>query len=252
MLWPDLFARGIKISFAHRTFQWNSEAKGKAAVHCVIVGFGRAEPSARTIFDYDNIRGEPHATRARNINPYLVDAPDVVLTNRSTPICQVPVIGIGNKPIDGGWYLFMSEERDDFLAREPASAKWFRRWLGSDEFINGWERWCLWLGDCPPADLRKMPEAMKRVEAVRKFRLGIGPDKNGKSVKDGKERPESTRKLADTPTRSTSRYADIGMPANSRGQLGASRLHPYWLHWHRNARQQSGEIVPARRYTILG
>jgi hypothetical protein len=201
VLWPDLFARGIKISFAHRTFQWNSEAKGKAAVHCVIVGFGRAEPSARTIFDYDNIRGEPHATRARNINPYLVDAPDVVLTNRSTPICQVPVIGIGNKPIDGGWYLFMSEERDDFLAREPASAKWFRRWLGSDEFINGWERWCLWLGDCPPADLRKMPEAMKRVEAVRKFRLGIGPDKNGKSVKDGKERPESTRKLADTPTR---------------------------------------------------
>lgn len=200
VLWPDLFARGIKICFAHRTFQWSSEARGKAVVHCVIIGFGLAEPAVRTIFDYDDVGGEPHATQARNINPYLVDAPDVVLTNRSVPLCPVPEIGIGNKPIDGGWYLFTTAERDEFIAREPASARWFRRWLGADEFINGLDRWFLWLGECPPAELRKMPEAMKRVEAVRDFRLGCGPNKKGKTVKDGKERPESTRKLADTPT----------------------------------------------------
>src|SRR5690606_9921483 len=117
----------------------------------------------------------------------LVDAPDVLLQTRSQPICKVPAIGIGNKPIDGGHYLFTTDERDAFIAKEPASSKWFRRWLGSAEFINGWERWCLWLGDCPPTELRAMPETMKRVEAVRAFR------KASKSA--------STRKLASTPTR---------------------------------------------------
>lgn len=121
------------------------------------------------------------------INPYLVDGPNVVLANRSKPLCDVPEIGIGNKPIDGGHYLFSTEERDAFIAIEPNSAKWFRRWLGADEFLNGFERWCLWLGDCPPDDLRRMPEAMKRVEAVRQFRLA------------SKSAP--TRKLAETPTR---------------------------------------------------
>lgn len=122
-----------------------------------------------------------------NINPYLVDAPDVVLTRRSTPICDVPEIGIGNKPIDDGNYLFTTEERDEFLQREPKAAKYFRRWLGADEFLNGYERWCLWLGDCPPNELRQMPEAMARVEAVRRARL------------ESKSAP--TRKLAETPTR---------------------------------------------------
>jgi hypothetical protein len=125
--------------------------------------------------------------RAANINPYLVDAPDVVLENRRTPLCPVPEIGIGNKPIDGGHYLFTDEEKAEFLQREPQAEKWFRRWLGADEFINGYQRWCLWLGDCPPGELRKMPEALKRVEAVRRFRLA------------SKSAP--TRKLADTPTR---------------------------------------------------
>jgi len=98
----------------------------------------------------------------------------------------VPEIGIGNKPIDGGHYLFSDEEKDAFIAKEAAAAKWFRRWLGADEFINGWQRWCLWLGDCPPAELRKMPETMKRVQAVKAVRLA------------SKSAP--TRKLADTPT----------------------------------------------------
>jgi hypothetical protein len=109
------------------------------------------------------------------------------LRNRSKPICDVPTIGIGNKPIDGGHYLFTPEEKAEFLAQEPAAEKWFRRWIGSREFINNIERWCLWLGDCPPGELRKMPLALKRVEAVREFRLA------------SKSAP--TQKIAATPTR---------------------------------------------------
>ncbi len=187
VLWSWLLSKGIHIHFAHRTFQWSNEARGMAAVHCVIVGFGAFDVDKKTIYEYEDIRGEPHAVAVRNINPYLVDAPDVVLVNRQHPIFAVPEIGIGNKPIDGGNYLFTTEERDEFLKHEPQAAKWFRRWVGADEFLNGYERWCLWLGDCPPNELRRMPEAMKRVEAVRQLRLA------------SKSAP--TQKLAATPTR---------------------------------------------------
>lgn len=187
VLWGEVLARGFHIQFAHRTFRWNNEARGVAAVHCVIVGFGHDEVKPRRLFDYATLQADPHELAASNINPYLVDAPDALLPNRSEPLCNVPSIGIGNKPIDGGNYLFTTAERDKFIAAEPASEKWFRRWLGSDEFINGWERWCLWLGDCPPEALRQMPLALARVEAVRAFRQA------------SKSAP--TRKLAGTPTR---------------------------------------------------
>jgi hypothetical protein len=187
VLWGWLLAQGVHIHFAHRTFSWSNEAKGKAAVHCVIVGFGLDDRPDKTLYEYEDIKGEPLAVPAKNINPYLVDAPDVVLPRRSKPICAVPEIGIGNKPIDDGNYLFTTEERDAFIAKEPGSAKWFRRWLGADEFLNGYERWCLWLGDCPPPELRAMPEVMKRVQAVKAFRLA------SKSI--------PTQKLADMPTR---------------------------------------------------
>lgn len=187
VLWPVMLDMGIQIHFAHRTFQWRNEAKGVAAVHCIIVGFGQATPTKRVIYDYLDIRGEAQVIAANNINPYLVDAPDVVLQNRSKPLCKVPKIGIGNKPIDGGHYLFSTEERDEFIKAEPQSAPWFFRWLGAEEFINGLDRWCLWLGDCPPHALRSMPLALKRIEAVKQFRLA------------SKSAP--TRKLAQTPTR---------------------------------------------------
>ncbi len=187
VLWPDLFRQGVNIHFAHRTFQWSSEARGKAAVHCVIVGFGLQDMAEKWLFEYATLKSEPHAVKATNINPYLVDAADVVLLNRSSPICPVPNIGIGNKPIDGGHYLFTLEDKAEFLAREPKAEKWFHRWIGGDEFLNGYERVCLWLGDCPPDELRRMPEVLKRVEAVRRFRLA------------SKSAP--TQKLADMPTR---------------------------------------------------
>ena len=186
-LWRWMLDEGMKIFFAHRTFQWNNEARGKAAVHCVIIGFAELDISPKWLFEYENIKGEPHKIKAQNINPYLVDAPNLVLTNLSVPICAVPKIGIGNKPIDDGNYLFNEEEKDAFLAKEPQAKPYFRRWLGADEFLNGYHRYCLWLGDCSPAELKKMPEAMKRIEAVKKFRLA------------SKSAP--TRKLAETPMR---------------------------------------------------
>jgi len=187
VLWGALLRKGMKISFAHRTFQWSNEARGVAAVHCVIIGMVHGEPARRTIYEYDTLRGEPHAVTVRNINPYLVDAPDVVLPSRSSPLCNVPEIGIGNKPIDDGNYLFTTAERDAFLRQEPGAAPYFRRWIGSDEFINRYERWCLWLGEVAPDVLRSMPLVMARVEAVRMFRLA------------SKSAP--TQKLANTPTR---------------------------------------------------
>ena len=150
VLWGWLLAHGIHIHFGHRTFQWSNEARGMAAVHCVIVGFGFSDAAKKCIFEYDSTRGEAHASLVGNINPYLVDAPDIVLPRRSQPLSNTPEIGIGNKPIDDGNYLFTSLEKDEFLGREPAARRYFRHWLGADEFINGYERWCLWLGDCAP------------------------------------------------------------------------------------------------------
>lgn len=187
VLWGWMLAQGVKIQFAHRTFQWSNDAKGVAAVHCVIVGFGLEERTDKVIHHYPDIQGEPVAVPAQNINPYLVDAPDVVLPRRSTPLCNVPEIGIGNKPIDGGHYLFTTEEKAAFLAQEPGAAQFFRRWLGADEFLNGYERWCLWLGEASPNELRHLPKCLERIQAVKALRLA------------SKSAP--TRKLADTPTR---------------------------------------------------
>jgi len=187
-LWDILLdTNHVKIHFAHRTFRWSSQARGKAAVHCVIIGFALTEPKRPVIFDYDKPEAEAHSIEVKHINPYLVDAPDILLFNRSKPISDVPKIGIGNKPIDGGNYLFTKEEMEEFVSKEPAAAKWMRPWIGSDEFINGYQRYCLWLGDCPPDELRKMPLALERVEAVRQFRLS--------------RKSEQTRDLAKTPTR---------------------------------------------------
>ncbi len=187
ILWPSMLAMGVHITFAHRTFQWRNEAKGVAAVHCVIVGFSKSKPVKKVIYDYLEIRGEPQVVLAQNINPYLVDAPDIVLQNRTNPICNVPKIGIGNKPIDGGYYLFTTDEMEEFIKKEPKSKSLFRRWIGSEEFINGFERWCLWLGHCSPEVLRSMPMVVERVKLVRETRLA------SKSL--------PTKKLASTPTR---------------------------------------------------
>ncbi len=181
-LWKPLMDAGIHIDFAWRTFIWDSEANQKAHVHCVIVGFSTCpSKSVRKLFEGDSVK------YASNINGYLIDGDNVFVESRQHPLCDVPEIGIGNKPIDGGFYLFKDDEKKAFLAKEPGAEKYFRRWYGSDEFINRRPRWCLWLGDANPVDLLKLPECMKRIEAVREYRLA--------SPSAG------TVKLADKPTR---------------------------------------------------
>ena len=186
-LWNPLFQRfAIKLHFAHRTFSWQSEARGKAHVHCIIVGFACFDTDKKLITDYEDLEN-PTTISVSNISPYLVEGPDKAIINRSVPLCPVPKIGIGNKPIDGGHYLFIPEERAAFLKDEPQAEPYFLRWFGAEEYINGIERWCLWLGDCSPDQLRKMPLSMKRVEAVRQTRLA--------------SKSPPTQKLAMTPTR---------------------------------------------------
>ena len=187
VLWGWLLSKGFSINFAHRTFSWSNEAKGKAAVHCIIVGFSLKKDKNKRLFDYEDIRGEPHQVAAKNINPYLVDASNMVIDRRSNPLCDVPKMVSGNKPIDDGNYLFTPEEKKEFILREPLSKKYFKRWLGGKEFINGIERWYLWLGDCPPSEIRKMPKCLERINAVRKFRVS------------SKSKP--TQHLAQFPTR---------------------------------------------------
>lgn len=182
ILWKNLFENGVHIDFAHRTFIWDSEASIKAHVHCVIVGFSKARNNAaKKLFNNGVVK------TVNNINGYLVDADNVTIESRAKPLCKVPEIGIGNKPIDDGNYLFTYEEMKEFIKIEPNSEKYFRPWLGATEFINGQARYCLWLGDCSQNELFNMPECLKRVEAVRKFRLS--------------SKSEGTRRLANSPTR---------------------------------------------------
>jgi hypothetical protein len=171
ILWPDLLRRGIKIHFAHRTFQWNSEARGKAAVHCIIIGFGLQDVEQKWLFDYDTPKSEPHAVKAHNINPYLVDGPDVVLYKQITPLCNVVEMTKGSQPTDAGYLLMNDAEKAEMCKLESKSVQWIRKFVGADEFINGINRWCLWLKDCPPEVLRSMPEVIKRIEGVRQTRL---------------------------------------------------------------------------------
>jgi len=185
VLWSFLFDRGINIRFAYRTFVWSSEAKGKAHVHCVIIGFSLSEPVNRWIFESDG--NTLTKRKVARISRYLVDADDIVVTNRREPLCDVPKLAIGNKPIDGGHYLFSDEEKVEFIKLEPKAAPLFRKWLGAKEFINGWNRWCLWVGDCSPSEIRSMPEVRKRVKAVRQYR------QNSTSI--------PTQKIADKPAR---------------------------------------------------
>ena len=180
-LWQPLFADGIHINFAHRTFRWDSEASLKAHVHVVVVGFSFKEHKTKYLYD----KGQK--TEVVNINAYLCDAPDIFIYNRTKSLCDVPQMGIGNKPIDGGNYLFTKEEKDAFVECEPKAVSLFHPWYGSVEFIHQQPRFCLWLGDCSPKEVKEMPLCYERVENVRKLRLA--------------SKSAGTRKLADTPTR---------------------------------------------------
>ena len=204
-LWKPLLKSGSEIIFAHRSFIWNSEASDQANVYCVIVGFANqaydTKPN-KLIFDGTTV------TQAEHINAYLLAADDAFISERNKPLCSVPSGRMGNQPLDGGYYLFTQEEKDTFLKIEPQAAPYFKRWYGGAELLQGKVSYCLYLGDCSVAELAKMPEVRKRVEAVRQFRIN-SPRK-------------STVKKADTPLEfatkniPTSNYLVI--PKNSSGR----------------------------------
>ena len=165
-VWKPLFDMfGISIDFAHRTFKWNSEASEKAAVHCVIVGFSVGYMGERVIYD-----GEIRAV-VRNISPYLIDSETIFIEGRRKPLCNAPEMIAGGKPTDGGFLILNEEEREDLIREEPQAQSYIRRYYMGNDFINDVKRYCLWLIDCPPHELMKMPKVRARVESVRQTRL---------------------------------------------------------------------------------
>ena len=181
-VWKPLYDRfGIHIDFAYRTFKWSSEAKEKAAVHCVIVGFSQAFNSKNQVIYIDGM--VKHVVE--NISPYLIDAPLVFIESRKKALCHVPSMTTGNRPADGGNLIIEADEYDDFLRREPSAKKYIKQLTGATEYINNKLRYCIWLVGATPSEIRKMPEVIRRVEACRQDRLKGAPDR---------------QKLANTPT----------------------------------------------------
>ena len=168
-LWDKLLNHyHVHIDFAHRTFKWNSEAKEKAAVHCVIIGFSIAGNTKPKYIYTNGVASQP----AKNINPYLIDAPDVLISSRGAALCAVPRMTAGNKPSDGGNLILSQEEQDALIAKDESISPCVRRYVGSKDFINNDEvRYCLWLKGVSPALYRKNAEVMHRLEAVKQMRL---------------------------------------------------------------------------------
>jgi hypothetical protein len=196
ILWPHLFARyGVKIHFAHRTFEWQSEARGRAHVHVVIIGFGvNDQKKSNTIYEYERGKGDPVSIKASNIAPYLIDGGDAVVDARRKPLCDVPPIVYGSMPNDGGHLVVNENEKEQLLSDSPEIGQYLRPFLGSVEFINSLKRWCIWLANANPSEIRRIPALMPRVEGVREHRL--------------QSSRQATRELAMTPTL----FAEIRQP----------------------------------------
>jgi hypothetical protein len=192
-LWNPLFRDfALKIHFAHRTFPWESEAKGKAHVHVVIIGFAAIDAPGKRVYEYH--AGDASVTTAVNISPYLIEGGDLAVVSRSKPICNVPVCEYGNKPADGGFLIVEEEDREKFLSENPGARKYLRPLLCAEEYLHSIPRWCLWLVGASAADIRNIAGIRQRVAAVRNFRLA--------------SKKEPTRRKADEPTL----FAEIRQP----------------------------------------
>lgn len=172
ILWKILIEKyGIIIHFAHRTFKWSNEAKGNAAVYCVITGFALIEIQTKLLFDYENINGNPTVSNVNNINPYLVNARNVFISKRTIPISLVPRMRFGNMPLDGGHLILSSSEKQSLITKQPEIGKFILPLISANEFLNGKQRFCLWLLDAEPNELKLFPEILERISLVKKFRL---------------------------------------------------------------------------------
>ncbi|MFA6402511.1 MAG: DNA methyltransferase [Salinivirgaceae bacterium] len=195
ILWNILFHQyKIKIHFAHQTFSWSNEAKGNAAVHVIIIGFANFDTNNKSIFEYENIKGEPHEIKVKNINPYLIESKDEILFKRTNPICKSPFMNYGSMPNEGGFLLLNENEKNDLIALEPSANKFIRKFVMGEELINSISRYCLWLVDIKPEELKGLKEVTKRVKSVFDIRHSSNR--------------EATKKLALYPTR----FGEIRQP----------------------------------------
>jgi hypothetical protein len=186
ILWNELFNKyKIKIHFAHNTFKWGNEAKGNAAVHVVIIGFANYDTVEKLIFEYDDIKGEPHEIKASNVNPYLVEGKDLVINSRNKVLCNVPKMSRGNSPYDNGNLILSDDEIGEFLQKEPRAKKFIKELISAKEFLNGKKRWCLWLVNAEPKELRELPYVQERIKKVYEFRI------NSKGAETRKYAPTS-------------------------------------------------------------
>ena len=186
ILWSYMFDEGAHIQFAHRTFQWASDARGQAAVHCVIIGFALDEPKTRRLFEYDDIKGDPHEVPSvTNINGYLINGANIALPSRTKPKPEFPQMLKGSQPTDGGGLILTQQQKTDLIDKEPSAAQFIRPYVGGDELLSGNYRACLWLKSTTPAQLKTMPEVKKRLQIVRDARLASPTP----SVRDFADKP---------------------------------------------------------------
>lgn len=222
-LWPILFDRfGLEIAFAHRTFQWDSEARGKAHVHCVIVGLAHRdhEPQEKRLFSYADIRGEPVETRHSALTAYLFDARQVanrhlVVKEEARPINGARRLKTGVQMIDNGHYTFTAQERQQFVDVEPSAGRLFRRYVGGEEYINGFDRFILYLADVSPDEIRRLPAVSDRVRKVKEYRASSNrPSTNSMALYPTKlgvdERPSSDFLVIPNTSSERREYIPIG------------------------------------------
>jgi hypothetical protein len=171
ILWNELFNKyKAKIHFAHRTFSWSNEARGNAAVHVVIIGFANFDMSEKRIYEYENLKGEPHETKVKNINPYLVEGSDTVVNSISNSICSAPKMQSGSAARDGGFLILSNEERNELILKDAKAKKYLRRFISGEDIIKNIERWCIWLKDTAPSEFREINGFQARFKQVREFR----------------------------------------------------------------------------------
>ncbi len=265
VLWNHLFSSyGIKIHFAHRTFAWASEARGKAHVHVVIIGFGLLDRTAKEIFEYDRPGGDAVVAPAKNINPYLVEGSDLCILKRRKPLCQSDKMVYGSKPVDGGHLLLSSSEKTELLSICPDAKLFLRRFHGSVEFLSSIDRWCLWLAEVSPEQWRNLTPIRDRVEAVRRFRLA---SKKKKTVEQAAQphifgelrQPMNSYLVVPEVSSENRRYIPVGfvgskviasnllytVPNASRYTLGiiTSQMHMAWM------RTVAGRLKSDYRYS---
>jgi hypothetical protein len=265
VLWGWMLAQGMKIQFAHRTFQWSNDAKGVAAVHCVIIGFGPQEVSVKTIYEYPDNKAGPVPLVAKNISPYLVDAPDIVLSKATSSISAALPINKGSEATDFGHLILSDEEKNELAAKEPLSAQWLRPIIGGEELINNIPRWCLWLVGATPIQLRSMPLVMARVNKVKSARSTSGkartrewsssptlfsenrqPDSDYLAIPKVSSEKRDTLPMGFVPKHVIASGSVLVMPKATLVHFGVlqSRMHMAWM------RQVCGRLESRYQYSV--